>query len=347
MSSDEPSSPAPRAVIFGCAGSELSVWERSFFAAAKPTGFILFSRNCREPKQVLELTEAMRDASGRQDALVLIDQEGGRVARLGPPHWRTPPAGARFAKLFASDPVLARKAAHLNARLIAFELVALGINVDCLPVLDIPSHDSDPIIGDRALGQEPEQVATLGAAMCEGLLAGGVLPVIKHIPGHGRALVDSHKALPRIDAPIAELEMTDFAPFRALAHMPLAMTAHVIVSAVDEDAPITLSPAGIKSLVRDSIGFGGLILTDDLSMGALSGGLASRTRLALQAGCDIALHCNGEAEEMEAVADGASRLSAPGHIRLQSACDRIQAARDLDDFDAAETYARLRDYLDA
>ena len=346
MSSDDPSPPAPRAVIFGCAGPELSVWERSFFAAAEPTGFILFNRNCRDPEQVRALTGALREASGCQDTLVLIDQEGGRVARLGPPHWRTPPAGARFAELFASDPKSARKAAQLNARLIAFELAALGINVDCLPVLDIPVPGSDPIIGDRALGQEPEQVAELGAAMCEGLLAGGVLPVIKHIPGHGRALVDSHKALPRIDAPVSELEVTDFAPFRALAHMPLAMTAHVIVSAVDEDAPVTLSPAAIKSLVRESIGFGGLLLSDDLSMGALSGGLESRTRLALEAGCDIALHCNGVAGEMEAVAEAASQLGAPGRRHLRSALDRIQAAGELDDFDAAEATTQLRIYLD-
>jgi beta-N-acetylhexosaminidase len=342
---DSAGSPGPRAVIFGCAGLTLSPSERSFFAERQPAGFILFQRNCQDPDQLRGLVDAMRGCAGGTDALVLIDQEGGRVARLGPPHWRTPPAAARIGELYAANPDDAHRAAFLNARLIAHELTALGINVDCLPVLDIPVAGADPIIGDRALGQTPEQITDLGAAMCDGLMAGGVLPVIKHIPGHGRALVDSHKALPRVDTTLAELEATDFAPFRALAHMPLAMTAHVIFSAVDGDAPVTLSAAATETLIRARIGFKGLLLSDDLSMQALSGGLGERAARAIEAGCDIALHCNGQPDEMEAVAGAVSHLSAVAAMRLQSALDRIQAVKDFQDFDAAAGYARLDEYL--
>jgi beta-N-acetylhexosaminidase len=342
---DSPERPGPRAVIFGSAGLSLSPSERSFFAETQPAGFILFQRNCRDPDQVRGLVDAMRDCVGDDDALVLIDQEGGRVARLGPPHWRTPPAGARFAELYAANPDHARQAAFLNARLIAHELTALGINVDCLPVLDIPVADADPIIGDRALGKTPDQIADLGAAICDGLMAGGVLPVIKHIPGHGRATVDSHKALPRVDTPLAELEATDFAPFRSLAHMPLAMTAHVIFSAIDADAPVTLSMVATQTLIRERIGFEGLLLSDDLSMQALSGGLGERAARAIDAGCDIALHCNGEAAEMEAVAEAVSQLSTSAVMRLQSALDRVQAVKNFQDFDAAAAVARLDEYL--
>jgi beta-N-acetylhexosaminidase len=342
---DSPERPGPRAVIFGSAGLSLSPSERSFFAETQPAGFILFQRNCRDPDQVRGLVDAMRDCVGDDDALVLIDQEGGRVARLGPPHWRTPPAGARFAELYAANPDHARQAAFLNARLIAHELTALGINVDCLPVLDIPVADADPIIGDRALGKTPDQIADLGAAICDGLMAGGVLPVIKHIPGHGRTTVDSHKALPRVDTPLAELEATDFAPFRSLAHMPLAMTAHVIFSAIDADAPVTLSMVATQTLIRERIGFEGLLLSDDLSMQALSGGLGERAARAIDAGCDIALHCNGEAAEMEAVAEAVSQLSTSAVMRLQSALDRVQAVKNFQDFDAAAAVARLDEYL--
>ena len=337
--------PGPHAVIFGCAGLSLSPSERSFFAETEPAGFILFQRNCQDPDQVRGLVDAMRNCAGGADALVLIDQEGGRVARLRPPHWRTPPAGSQFAALYAANPDAARLAAFLNARLIAHELTALGINVDCAPVLDIPVAGADPVIGDRALGQTPEQIADLGAAVCDGLMAGGVLPVIKHIPGHGRALVDSHKALPRVDTPLAELEATDFATFRALSHMPLAMTAHVIFSAVDDAAPVTFSAAATQTLIRERIGFEGLLLSDDLSMQALSGGLGERGARAIEAGCDIALHCNGEPDEMEAVAGAVSHLSAPAAMRLQSALDRIQAVKETQDFDAAAAKARLDEYL--
>ncbi|MBT3884170.1 MAG: beta-N-acetylhexosaminidase [Rhodospirillaceae bacterium] len=344
-STDSQEKPGPRAVIFGCAGLSLSPSERSFFTETGPAGFILFQRNCQAPDQVRGLVDAMRDCAGGNDALVLIDQEGGRVARLRPPNWRVPPAGSQFAALYAANPDDARQAAFLNARLIAHELTALGINVDCLPVLDIPVAGADPIIGDRALGQTADQIADLGGAMCDGLMAGGVLPVIKHIPGHGRALVDSHKALPRVDASLAELETTDFAPFRALAHMPLAMTAHVIYNAVDDEAPVTLSAVATLALIREIIGFEGLLLSDDLSMQALSGGLGERGAGAIEAGCDIALHCNGEPDEMEAVAEAVPHLSAPAAMRLQSALDRIQAVNQSQDFDAAAGYARLDEYL--
>lgn len=342
---DNAERPGPRAVIFGCAGLSLSPSERSFFAETQPAGFILFQRNCQDPDQVRGLVDKMRECAGGDETLVLIDQEGGRVARLRPPHWRVPPAGSQIAALYAANPEDARQAAFLNARLIAHELTALGINVDCLPVLDIPVAGADPIIGDRSLGQTADQIADLGAAMCDGLLAGGVLPVIKHIPGHGRALVDSHKALPRVDASLDDLEATDFATFRALSHMPLAMTAHVIYSAVDDEAPVTLSAAATQTLIREYIGFDGLLLSDDLSMQALSGGLGERGAGAIEAGCDIALHCNGEPDEMEAIAEAVSHLSVAGAMRLQSALDRIQAVRQSQDFDAAAGYARLDEYL--
>ncbi len=303
----------PLAAIFGCAGEELSAGERRFFAAADPAGFILFRRNCRFPAQVRGLVEALRGSVGRPAAPVLIDQEGGRVARLRPPHWRTYPAAARIAAL--PDPIAA-DAARLGARLIADDLARLGITVACLPVLDLPSAAADPVIGDRAYGAEPDRVARLGRAVCEGLLAGGVLPVLKHIPGHGRARVDSHYACPVVESGHQELSRTDFAPFRALAAMPWAMTAHIVYRAIDPAAPATLSRRVIAEIVRGEIGFDGVLVSDDLSMRALGGGLAERARRALDAGCDLALHCNGDPAEMEEIAAAASPVSPEAAARL-------------------------------
>jgi beta-N-acetylhexosaminidase len=311
-----------RAVILGCAGPALGADEAAFFAAARPFGFILFARNCESPDQVRALVGDLRSSVDRADAPVLIDQEGGRVTRLGAPHWRRPPPAARFADLAQQDLATAIEATRLNARLIAADLAALGIDVDCAPVLDLPRPDTHAVIGDRILGHDPETAATLGRAFCDGLLAGGVLPVIKHIPGHGRATVDSHDRLPVVDAPRPELEEQDFAPFRALADMPWAMTAHVVYSAIDAKAPATTSPQVIADVIRQAIGFGGLLLSDDLSMQALAGDLGERTRAALAAGCDIALHCNGDPDEMERVVAAAPVLSA-------AAIDRIAAGRDL------------------
>lgn len=289
----------PRAVVLGCSGERLSVFERDFFAAADPAGFILFRRNCRSPQQVAELVGALRECVGRSDAPVLIDQEGGRVARLRPPHWRAYPSAARVASL--PDP-LAESAARLVARLIADDLGRLGITVDCLPVLDLPVAGADPVIGDRAYGNDPQRVADLGKAVCEALLEGGVLPVIKHIPGHGRARVDSHEACPLVETGLEELSRSDFAPFRRLAGMPWAMTAHIVYTAVDGTMPATLSQAVVTGIIRGEIGFDGVLISDDLSMRALGGRLGERARLALAAGCDLALHCNGEPREMEEIA---------------------------------------------
>jgi beta-N-acetylhexosaminidase len=304
---------SPAAVIFGCTGPTLAAAERDFFRSADPLGFILFQRNCETPAQVRRLVADLRDSVGRAGAPVLIDQEGGRVARLKPPHWPAYPAAAAFAGLGGDR---AREAAWTGARLIADDLAALGITVDCVPVLDIPVDGADRVIGDRAYGATAGVVATLGRAAAEGLLAGGVLPVIKHMPGHGRALVDSHHALPRVTAPRAELESTDFASFRALADLPWGMTAHVVYAAIDPDRPATLSPQVIGEVIRASIGFDGLLLTDDLSMQALGGSFAARARASLDAGCDIVLHCNGEPGEMTEIAGVVPPLTAKARERL-------------------------------
>jgi beta-N-acetylhexosaminidase len=304
-------STAPRAILFGCAGETPSAAERSFFAEADPLGFILFQRNCRAPDQVRALVGELRACVGRADAPVLIDQEGGRVARLKPPHWRRYPAAAQLAAL--PD---AAAAVWLAARLIADDLAALGVTVDCAPVLDLPVPGADGVIGDRAYGAEPAAVARLGRAVCDGLLDGGVLPVIKHIPGHGRARVDSHHALPVVDADAALLEATDFAPFRALSDMPWAMTAHVVYSALDDTRPATSSRTVIDDVIRGAIGFDGMLVSDDIGMGALAGTIGERVAAALEAGCDAALHCSGRLAEMHEAAEAASRLTPEAAARV-------------------------------
>lgn len=322
------------AAIFGLGGVGLTAAERAFFRDAAPLGFILFERNCAAPDQVRRLVQELRDAVGRADAPVLIDQEGGRVARLKPPHWRLYPRAAAIGALAGAK---AEEAARLGARLIADDLARLGITVDCMPVLDLPAAGADPVIGDRAYGTDGARAAALGAAVCDGLLAGGVLPVLKHIPGHGRAAVDSHVALPVVTAPLAELETSDFAPFRALAAMPWAMTAHIVYTAVDRDHPATLSRRVIDGVIRGAIGFDGLLLSDDLSMRALPGDLGARAGAALAAGCDVVLHCNGILAEMAEVAaaagtlsDAARRRVAAGEARRRAAagpCDRAATER--------------------
>jgi beta-N-acetylhexosaminidase len=325
----------PRAVVFGCAGEQLSAAEASFFAAADPVGFILFRRNSRSPEQLRKLVASLRDCVGRAGAPVLIDQEGGRVARLRPPYWRAYPAAAAIAAL--PDP-LAERAARLGARLIADDLERLGITVACLPVLDLPISEADPVIGDRAYGSEPDRVVRLGRAVCEGLLEGGVLPVLKHIPGHGRAKVDSHMALPVVDARHEALSQRDFVPFRALAAMPWAMSAHITYMAIDPTAPATLSPRIIRETIRGEIGFGGLLVSDDLSMRALGGDIGERARRALAAGCDLVLHCNGDLAEMTKIAAAAPTLTLSAAARLA----RAEAMRHLPaDFDRPETERRF------
>ncbi|HXP77603.1 MAG TPA: beta-N-acetylhexosaminidase [Stellaceae bacterium] len=317
----------PGAVIFGCAGRSLSAEERAFFRDADPLGFILFKRNCESPDQVRALVRELRATVDRSEAPVLIDQEGGRVARLQPPHWRRYPAPATLGALGGER---AREAVRLVARLIAADLAALGITVDCLPVLDVPQPGADPVIGDRAYSGDPAEVARLGQAACEGLLEGGVLPVIKHIPGHGRAGVDSHHALPRVTASRAELDATDFAPFRALASMPWAMTAHIVYTGVDSAAPATLSPLVIHEVIRGSMRFDGVLVSDDLSMNALGGSIGARAARALAAGCDLALHCNGDPAEMAAVAASVTPLTPEARRRLDRAEARRSAPAPLD-----------------
>jgi beta-N-acetylhexosaminidase len=327
------------AVIFGCSGPVLTPEERAFFRDARPWGFILFRRNVETPDQVRALTDALRASIDMPDAPVLIDQEGGRVQRLGPPHWRRYPPGRAYGQLAANDPLIRREVARLGARLIAHDLAALGVNVDCVPVLDVPDPAGHEVIGDRAYANGPEEVARLGRAAAEGLIAGGVLPVIKHIPGHGRALADSHQALPTVDAPLAELDARDFAPFRVLSDMPMAMSAHVVYSAIDPRRPATTSRKAIGQVVRGAIGFDGLLMTDDLSMKALSGDFTARARAALAAGCDVVLHCNGDMAEMTAVLAGVKPLAGKAKARAQAALGRI--ARVPEPFDAEEARARF------
>lgn len=301
----------PLACTFGCAGPALSRDEARFFAETQPWGFILFARNVADPAQLIRLTGALREAVGR-DAPILIDQEGGRVQRMGPPHWRQwrPPLD----QLAAAAPGAAARAMQIRYRIIAEELRAVGIDVNCAPLADLARPDTHPILRDRCYGSTPVAVIGAARAVAEGLLAGGVLPVLKHIPGHGRATLDSHLDLPVVTAPRAVLAAEDFAAFRGLADLPLGMTAHIVYEAIDPTAPATVSPAAIR-LIREEIGFEGLLMTDDISMQALSGDLAARGTAALAAGCDIVLHCNGQMAEMTALAAALPGMTAQAEAR--------------------------------
>src|SRR5213595_1915560 len=291
-----------RAFITGVSGPELNAEEREFIRAQRPWGFILFKRNIETPGQVAYLITEMRNELAWPDAPVLIDQEGGRVQRLGPPYCPIDPAGAVFGRLYDLDPQLGLTAARLSGRLIAADLSDLGISVDCLPLADVPVAGADTVIGDRAYGTESGKVAAIARAVTEGLEQGGVLPVLKHIPGHGRATADSHFRLPTVDTSPEELERTDFAAFQPLADLPMAMTAHVVFSALDPAQPATTSATIIRQVIRDVIGFQGLLMSDDVSMNALAGSIAERTRAIVNAGCDMVLHCNGKLDEMRDVA---------------------------------------------
>ena len=320
-----------RAILFSCTGESLSAEERALFRAVEPLGFILFQRNCRDRAQVRALIDDFRDCVGRADAPVLIDQEGGRVARLKPPEWRSYPAAARLAALHEVEEVV-----RLGARLIADDLTAIGVTADATPVLDLPVPGADNVIGDRAYGSDPERVARLGRAVCEGLLEGGVLPIVKHMPGHGRARVDSHKALPIVDEDAATLEVTDFAPFRALRDMPWAMTAHVVYSEIDPDQPATLSKNVIDRVIRGSIGFDGFLVSDDIGMGALGGSFAERSAAALAAGCDAVLHCSGKLDEMREAASSVGPLTAAAKARFARGEELRRTSRHAFDRRAAE-----------
>ncbi|QDF38207.1 beta-N-acetylhexosaminidase [Bradyrhizobium symbiodeficiens] len=319
-----------RAFITGVSGTELTAVEREFIRDQRPWGFILFKRNVATPAQVAALVAELRTAAGAADAPVLIDQEGGRVQRLGPPHWPVYPPGAVFSTLYDTDSTLGLTAARLSARLIAADLADLGITVDCLPLADVPVEGADAVIGNRAYGTEPGKVAAIARAVTEGLEQGGVLPVLKHIPGHGRATADTHFKLPTVDTPRAELERTDFAAFEPLSDLPMAMTAHVVFSAVDPAQPATTSATMIADVIRGVIGFQGLLMSDDVSMNALSGNIAERTRAIFAAGCDMALHCNGNIEEMREVAGQTPELSGRALERANAALAARKAPQPLD-----------------
>jgi beta-N-acetylhexosaminidase len=326
------------ACILGCSGPALTAEERAFYRDVKPWGFILFRRNVESPEQVRALVSDLRACVGREDAPVLIDQEGGRVQRLGPPHWPRYPSGRAYLEAAGGDLARARELVRLGARLIAADLKAVGINVDCVPVLDVPQPGAHEIIGDRAYGRDADAIAMLGRAACEGLLAGGVLPVIKHIPGHGRATADSHMALPVVDASREDLEAVDFPPFKACSDMPAAMSAHVVYTAIDGKRPATTSKKAI-GLIRSDLGFHGLLMTDDLSMKALSGDFSERAAASLKAGCDVVLHCNGNMDEMRAVAAGSRKLKGDAKRRADAALARIVRAPE--PIDLAEARARF------
>jgi beta-N-acetylhexosaminidase len=331
-----------KAVLFGCAGAVLTAEERRFFREADPFGFILFRRNCDTPAQLATLVADLRDAVGCA-APVMIDQEGGRVARLRPPHWPAFPTAGRFGALAAIDVEAAEEAVRANATAIALTVGAAGIDVVAAPVLDLDLPGADrTVVGDRAFSGDPVLVARLGRAMAEGLLDGGAMPVVKHLPGHGRSRVDSHVALPLVEADLDTLDRTDFAPFRALADLPWGMTGHLVFTALDPDHPVTQSPTAIRDAVRGRIGFDGVLCSDDLSMGALAGPLPERARRALAAGCDLALHCNGDLAEMQAIAEVIPAIGAETAARIA----RGEALRrPTSDQPVAQYLDRVRDLL--
>src|SRR5215207_1283209 len=327
-----------RAFITGVSGTVLTAAEREFIRGMRPWGFILFRRNIEAPNQVSALVDELRNCLGEADAPVLIDQEGGRVARLGPPHWPVYPPGAVFGALYDLDPALGLNAARLSSRLIAADLIDLGISVDCLPLADVPVAGADAVIGNRAYGTEPVKVAAIARAVADGLEQGGVLPVLKHIPGHGRATADSHFRLPTVDTVRNELERTDFAAFQPLADLPMAMTAHVVFSAIDPAQPATTSATMIEQVIRGVIGFQGLLMSDDVSMNALAGSIAERTRAIVDAGCDMVLHCNGNLDEMREVARQTPMMSGQA---LQRANRALASRKPPQPFDRQAARAEL------
>jgi beta-N-acetylhexosaminidase len=320
---------APAAAIFGVEGLSLNAAEKEFFARVQPFGFILFARNCDNPAQVRALTDELRALTGRSALPILIDQEGGRVARLRPPHWRATPAAAALSAIAPQDLPTAKKGVFANARLMADELHALGITVDCAPLADVPVEGAHDIIGDRAFAHDPYLVSQLAAEQAQALMEGGVLPVLKHIPGHGRALADSHLDLPEVSEPLSVLEESDFVPFRALRNLPLGMTAHIVYHALDASAPATTSKVAID-YIRNVIGFEGLLMSDDLSMKALKGTMQELTSAVLDAGCDLVLHCNGKMDEMRAIAETLRPLDAAGLERAERAAYLLSAPKALD-----------------
>ncbi len=323
-----------KAFISGCAGTSLSDTEREFFAKNRPCGLIVFARNCETPDQLCALVAAFKDAVESDEVLVLIDQEGGRVQRLRPPYWRNMPPARCYGVMYETDQEAGKAAAFAGARLIAQELADLGINVNCTPVLDVPEKGAHEIIGDRAFSTDPDVVAALGRAVMNGTLAGGVLPVIKHVPGHGRAKADSHLSLPRIDVPERELRDIDFRPFQALRDAPLAMTAHVLLPCYDERRPASVSPVIMGEVIRDLIGLEGLVMSDDIGMQALGGPFADRARAVIAAGCDVALHCSGDFAEMVETASAVPPLDGIAAERFARARSFLHAPEPFDEDEA-------------
>ena len=328
-----------KAVVIGVSGTELTIEERNFFREHKPWGFILFARNCKEANQISDLNAAMRDAIGEPDAPVFIDQEGGRVQRLRPPLAPNYPPASELGALYHRDREAGLSAARLMSRLHAIDLAKYGFTADCLPVLDGPVEGASSVIGNRAYGFEPHTVTEMGRAAAEGLMEGGILPVIKHIPGHGRGFADSHHNLPIVDAGLAELEAHDFVPFKALADMPIAMTGHLVFSAIDPDQPATTSKIVIDRIIRDYIGFEGLLMSDDVSMNALSGDIATRTRAIFAGGCDMVLHCHGIMSEMQDVMANTPLLTGKALKRAQAAMARLVRADYRDETALRDTFA--------
>jgi beta-N-acetylhexosaminidase len=329
-----------RAFIAGLAGSTLSADERAFLRDAEPWALILFRRNVAGPESLKRLIGDARATLARE-VPVLIDQEGGRVQRLGPPHWPAYPPGAAYGELYKRDRDQGLAAARLGARLIAADITAVGIDVDCLPIADVPVAGADPVVGDRAYGRDPGQVTAIAEAVARGLADGGVLPVLKHMPGHGRATADSHARLPVVDIDWATLAATDFAAFRSLAGLPIGMTAHVVFTAIDPVAPATISRTIVRDVIRDSIGFKGLLMSDDISMGALSGSISERTRAAIAAGCDLVLHCNGDMAEMRAVAAEVPDLDGEAACRAGAALAAKRPAIAIDVAEGRAAFATL------
>lgn len=327
-------------VILSLAGETLSDGERDLFRESGPAGFILFGRNCRNRAQLRALTDSLRDLTGRDDLPILIDQEGGRVARLAPPEWADFPAPSRFSKLYEKAPISGIEAARVNAEAMAIVLAEVGVNVNCAPMLDVAQSGAHDIIASRNFGAEPMQIAALGRAMLDGMEAGGCVGVIKHMPGHGRALTDSHLELPIVDADADALQ-ADLAPFRALRNAPIGMTAHVLYPAWDPERPATTSPKVIGEIIRGQIGFDGLLISDDIGMSALAGPLPERASLCLDAGCDLALHCSGVLDESLAIVTGLSEISGEAAERLARAMARAGKSSS----HSFETLAAKRDAL--
>lgn len=330
-----------KAMILGCAGHALTADEIAFYRDERPWAFILFARNVAEPGQIRDLVASMRDCVGRPDALVFIDQEGGRVQRLRPPLAPSYPPAAAIGALYASNKTAGRRAAWLMSRLHAFDLTKYGITADCLPVLDVPVEGAHDVIGNRAYAKNPKTVAILGREAVKGLLAGGVLPVMKHIPGHGRGFADSHKELPIVKTPLAELRAHDFAPFIANRRTGMAMTAHVIYTAIDRKRPATQSPKVISEFIRGELGFEGLLMSDDMSMNALSGDFSARASASLAAGCDVVLHCNGLMEEMRPVAAATPVLAGEAAKRAKRAMRPLGKSDGADEAALREEFASL------